>query len=410
MSERRVAITGLGVVSPVGIGAEEAWINVAAGKSGITKIEHFDTSDYTTRIAGYIPEFDPLASLDKKEARRMSRFQQMAIVAADEAVADAGLIIDDSNADRVGVIVGSGIGGLQLMEEQHMILLEKGPSRLTPFTVPMMIADLAAGHVSMRLGAKGINYCPISACATGNTAIGEAGEAIRRGTADAILAGGVDAAVTRLGVAGFAAARSLSTRNDDPEGASRPWDSGRDGFVMSEGGAIVVLEDWDTAVRRGATILAELVGYGASADAYHVTSPAPDGSGAIRSMKASLDQAGMEPSGIAYINAHGTSTGAGDLAETNAIKEVFGTDAPPVSSTKSMTGHLLGGAGALEAVLTVKAMQNGLMPPTINLEDPDPECDLDYVPNVARPAGIPAAMSNSFGFGGHNATLVFKRP
>ena len=410
MNERRVAITGLGVVSPVGIGAELAWDNVAAGKSGISLIEHFDTTDYTTRIAGYVSDFDPLTSLDKKEARRMSRFQQMAIVAADEALADSGLVIDEENEDRVGVIIGSGIGGLQLMEEQHIVLLEKGPSRMTPFTVPMMIADLAAGHVSMRLGAKGINYCPISACATGNTAIGEAGEAIRRGTADAILAGGVDAAVTRLGVAGFAAARSLSTRNDDPEAASRPWDSGRDGFVMSEGGAVLMLEDWDTALDRGATILAELVGYGASADAYHVTSPAPDGSGARRSMEASLAQAGMEPSDIAYINAHGTSTGAGDIAETRAIKAVFGKETPPVSSTKSMTGHLLGGAGALEAVLTIKAMENGLLPPTINHEDPDPECDLDYVPNVARPGDITAAMSNSFGFGGHNATLVFKRP
>jgi 3-oxoacyl-[acyl-carrier-protein] synthase II len=407
---RRVAVTGLGVVSPVGIGADSAWESIAAGKSGIAAIEHFDASEYTTRIAGYVSDFDPSVALDKKEARRMSRFQQMAIVAADEAVADSGLVIDDSNADRVGVIIGSGIGGLQLMEEQHVILLEKGPSRLTPFTVPMMIADLAAGHVSMRLGAKGINYCPISACATGNTAIGEAGEAIRRGTADAVLAGGVDAAVTRLGLAGFAAARSLSTRNDDPEAASRPWDSERDGFVMSEGGAVVMLEEWDSAVERGAPIYAELVGYGATADAYHVTSPAPDGSGAIRSMEASLDQAGMEPADIAYINAHGTSTGAGDVAETRAIKAVFGADAPPVSSTKSMTGHLLGGAGALEAVLTVKAMQNRLLPPTINLENPDPECDLDYVPNTAREAEIPAAMSNSFGFGGHNATLIFKLP
>jgi 3-oxoacyl-[acyl-carrier-protein] synthase II len=407
---RRVAVTGLGVVSPVGIGSDSAWDSVAAGTSGISAIEHFDASDYSTRIAGYIPDFDPLTALDKKEARRMSRFQQMAVVAADEAVAQASLTIDDENADRVGVIVGSGIGGLQLMEEQHVILLEKGPTRLTPFTVPMMIADLAAGHISIRLGAKGINYCPISACATGNHAIGEAGEAIRRGTADAIVAGGVDAAVTKLGLAGFCAARSLSTRNDDPEGASRPWDADRDGFVMGEGGAVVLLEEWDHAVERGADIIAELSGYGATADAHHVTAPSPDGSGAIRSMQASLEQAQLDPGDIAYINAHGTSTEVGDVAETRAIKAVFGSDAPPVSSTKSMTGHLLGGAGALEAVLTMKAMRHGVAPPTINLENQDPECDLDYVPNEARDADIGAAMSNSFGFGGHNATLIFKRP
>lgn len=407
---RRVAVTGLGVIAPIGIGADAAWESVAAGKSGISRIEHFDTEGYSSRIGGYVSEFDPLATLDKKEARRMSRFQQMAVVAADEAVAHAGLVIDDDNAERIGVIVGSGIGGLQLMEEQHIILQEKGPTRVSPFTVPMMIADLAAGHISMRLGAKGINYCPISACATGNHAIGEAGEAIRRGTADVVLAGGFDAAVTRLGMAGFCAARSLSTRNDDPKAASRPWDADRDGFVMGEGGAVLLLEEWDGAVARGATILAELVGYGASADAYHVTSPSPDGSGAIRSMKLSLAQADLSPQDVAYINAHGTSTVVGDIAETRAIKGVFGADAPPVSSTKSMTGHLLGGAGAVEAALTVMAMGTNTLPPTINHDTPDPECDLDYVPNSAREAEIPAAMSNSFGFGGHNATLVFKRP
>jgi 3-oxoacyl-[acyl-carrier-protein] synthase II len=398
------------VVAPVGIGAEKAWGAVAAGTSGITVIEHFDASEYPTRIAGYIAEFDPLTTLDKKEARRLSRFQQMAVVAADEAVAHSGLVIDDENADRVGVIVGSGIGGLELMEQQHKVLLEKGPTRLTPFTVPMMIADLAAGHISMRLGAKGINYCPISACATGNHAIGEAGEAIRRGSADVVLAGGVDAAITSLGLAGFCAARSLSTRNDDPAGASRPWDVDRDGFVMGEGGAVLVLEDWEFAAARGAEILAELVGYGATADAHHMTAPDPDGAGAIRSMHEALSQAGLDTDDIDYINAHGTSTQVGDIAETKAIKHVFGPGAPPVSSTKSMTGHLLGGAGALEAALTVKAMQDSTLPPTINHDEADPECDLDYVPNEARSASVQAAMSNSFGFGGHNATLIFKRP
>jgi 3-oxoacyl-[acyl-carrier-protein] synthase II len=406
---KRVVVTGIGVVSPVGIGADAAWESVAAGRSGISTIEHFDASEYPTRFAGYIPEFDPTVSLDKKEARRMSRFQQMSIVAADEAVADADLTIDDSNAERVGVIVGSGIGGLQLMEEQHLVLLEKGPSRMSPFTVPMMIADLAAGQISIRLGAKGINYCPISACATGNHAIGEAGEAIRRGSADVVLAGGFDAAVTRLGLAAFCAARALSTRNDDPQGASRPWDVDRDGFVMGEGGAVLVLEEYEHAVARGATIRGELVGYGATADAHHVTAPAPDGSGAIRSMHQSLEQAGMEPADVTYVNAHGTSTQVGDVAETRAIKAVFGADLPLVSSTKSMTGHLLGGAGALEAALTLMALENELLPPTINLENADPECDLDYIANEPRATATEAAMSNSFGFGGHNATLVFKR-
>jgi 3-oxoacyl-[acyl-carrier-protein] synthase II len=391
------------------LSVDAAWESVAAGKSGIHTIDHFDASEYPTRIGGYISDFDPTATLDKKEARRMSRFQQMAVVASKEAVENASLTIDDRNADRVGVVVGSGIGGLQLMEEQHIVLQEKGPTRVSPFTVPMMIADLAAGHISMQLGAKGINYCPISACATGNHAIGEAGEAIRRGAADVVLAGGFDAAVTRLGLAAFCAARSLSTRNDDPTAASRPWDADRDGFVMGEGGAVLVLEEWESALARGATVFAELVGYGATADAYHITAPAPDGSGAIRSMEASLTQAGLSPSDISYINAHGTSTEVGDVAETRAIKAVFAQNVPPVSSTKSMTGHLLGGAGALEAALTIRAMQAGLLPPTINHETPDPECDLDYVPNVAREASIAAAMSNSFGFGGHNATLIFAR-
>jgi 3-oxoacyl-[acyl-carrier-protein] synthase II len=408
---RRIAITGLGVVSPVGVGLPAMWDAVAAGRSGVRPITAFDTSEYPVRFAGTIDEFDPSAVLDVKEARRMSRFQQFAVVAADEAMRDAGLarIEDDEEAERYGVIVGSGIGGLGLMEEQTRVLIERGPSRISPTLVPGMIVDLAAGHISIRFNLRGINYAPVSACATGNHAIGEAFEIIRRGTADVIVAGGVDAGVTRLGLAGFCAARALSTRNDDPQGASRPFDSGRDGFVMGEGGGVLVLEEWEHAVARGAHIHAEVLGYGASADAYHITAPAPDGNGARRAMRNALDQAGIAPADVDYMNAHGTSTQLGDAAETGAIKKVFGADAPPVSSTKSMTGHLLGGAAALEAAICVCALETGVLPPTINYTDPDPACDLDYVPNVARVADPRIVMSNSFGFGGHNATIILGR-
>jgi len=384
------------------------WASLANGVSGISPIEHFDASEYSTRFAGYVKDFDPSDIIDRKEARRMSRFQQFAMVAADEAMRDAGLTdIDEVTSLRAGCIVGSGIGGLGTMEEQTAVLLERGPSRISPFLVPMMIVDLAAGQISIRYSLKGINYAPVSACATGSHAIGEAAEAIRRGDADIIVAGGFDAGVTPLGVAGFAAARALSTRNDDPTAASRPWDVGRDGFVIAEGGGLLVLEDWDHAVARGATIRAEVLGYGATADAYHITAPAPDGNGAIRAMKQALAQAGLEPSAIDYINAHGTSTEVGDVAETNAIKAVFGSStAPLISSTKSMMGHMLGGAGAAEAAVCVLAMENGVVPPTINLTDPDPACDLDYVPNIAREVDLKVTMSNSFGFGGHNATLI----
>lgn len=408
---RRIAVTGMGVVTPTGVGTEAMWDSLANGRSGIGPIEHFDASEYTTRFAGYVRDFDPSAVVDKKEMRRMARFQQFAMVAADEALRDAGLTaIDEELALRAGCIIGSGIGGMLTMEEQHAILLDRGPGRVSPFIVPMMIVDLAAGQVSIRWNLKGINYAPVSACATGSHAIGEAGEVIRRGDADVIVCGGFDAGVTPLGVAGFGAARALSTRNDDPQGASRPWDSGRDGFVIAEGGGVVVLEEWDHAVARGAHIRAELIGYGATADAYHITSPAPDGNGAIRAMKQALAQADIEPAAVDYINAHGTSTDAGDLAETNAIKNVFGADVPLVSSTKSMMGHMLGGAGAAEAAVCILAMENRLVPPTINLTDPDPACDLDYVPNVARQADLKVTLSNSFGFGGHNATLIFARP
>lgn len=407
---RRVAVTGMGCVTCVGVGAPVMWDALVGGRSGIAPIEHFDAQAYPTRFAGYVSGFDPSSAIDSKEARRMSRFQQFAMVAAAEAMSDAGLdSIPEELAPRAGVIVGSGIGGLGTMEEQTAILAERGPGRISPFLVPMMIVDLAAGHISIKYGLKGINYAPVSACATGNHALGEAFEAIRRGSADVIIAGGFDAGVTPLGVAGFCAARALSTRNDDPTAASRPWTASRDGFVISEGGALLVLEEFEHARARGATIHAELVGYGATADAYHVTSPAPDGSGARRSMESALTQADLVAGDIGYINAHGTSTPVGDLAETNAIKSVFGSDAPPVSSTKSMTGHMLGGAGAVEAAVCVLAMRDGVLPPTINLTDPDPQCDLDYVPLSARHMSVNACMSNSFGFGGHNATLVFAR-
>jgi 3-oxoacyl-[acyl-carrier-protein] synthase II len=400
----------MGVISALGVGVEATWSGLTAGRSGARPITHFDATEYTTRFAATLPEWDPSPWIDGKEARRMSRFQQFAVVAADEALAQSGLVIDDANAERVGVIVGSGIGGLDAMETAHSVLLERGPSRVTPFLVPMMIVDLAAGLISIRTGARGINYAPVSACATGNHAIGEAAEAIRRRDADAVIAGGFDCGVTPLGLAGFAAARALSSRNDDPEGASRPFDAGRDGFVIGEGGGILVLEEWESAVARGAEILAELSGYGATADAYHITAPAPDGNGARRAMNLALRQAGLNTDGIDYINPHGTSTPLGDIAETGAIKAVFGADAPPVSSTKSMTGHTLGGAGALEAVVCIQTIQTGVLPPTINLTEPDPQCDLDYVANVARESAVRAALSNSFGFGGHNACLLFTAP
>lgn len=406
---RRVVVTGMGAVSPVGLGVAEAWDSISSGRSGIGEVTLFDASEYSTRFGGCVDDWDPLPWIDAKEARRMARFQQFAVAAAQMAMDDSGLVIDESNAERVGVIVGSGIGGLHAMEEQKQILLEKGPGRVSPFLVPMMIVDLAAGHISIRFGAKGINYAPVSACATGNHSIGEAGEAIRRGDADVVIAGGFDCGITPLGLAGFCAARSLSTRNDDPAGASRPFDADRDGFVMGEGGAILVLEELEYARARGAHIYAELTGYGASADAYHLTAPAPDGNGARRAMIAALGRAHLNASDIGYINAHGTSTELGDAAETGAIKAVFGADVPPVSSTKSMTGHLLGGAAALEAVFCVQAIVTDTLPPTINYTTPDPACDLDYVPNVAREARVNAVLSNSFGFGGHNASVIFSR-
>ena len=411
MMPTRVAVTGLGAVTPCGIGMARTWEGLVAGRSGIATLTHLDASAYSTRFGGYAHDFVATNWLDAKEARRMSRFIQMAVVAADEAVAQAGLDIhNDPDADRIGVIVGSGIGGLLLMEEQHTVLKERGPDRMSPFLIAMMIIDEAAGNISIRLGARGINYAPVSACATGSHAVGEAAEAIRRGQAVAVIAGGFDAGITPLGLGGFCAARALSTRNDDPAGASRPFDLARDGFVMAEGGAVLVLEEWERARARGATILAEVVGYGATADAYHITAPAPSGDGARRAMEEAVSRSGLPKSAVGYINAHGTSTQPGDAAESEAIRNVFGEDVPFVSSTKSMTGHMLGGAGALEAAVCVMALDTGILPPTINLTDPDPACDLPHVANVAREARIEAAMSNSFGFGGHNAALVVAAP
>jgi 3-oxoacyl-[acyl-carrier-protein] synthase II len=407
---KRVAITGIGVVSPVGVGVGTFWDSLTTGASNFGPITTFDVSEYPVRFASAVGSFDPSSSLDAREARRMARFQQFAVVAADEAMADAGLArMEGEESERAGVIVGSGIGGLLMMEEQHRILLERGPSRVSPFLVAGMIVDLAAGHISIRYNLRGVNFAVVSACATGNHAIGEAFEVIRRGSADVVLAGGVDAGITPIGLAGFCAARALSTRNDDPRTASRPFDAGRDGFVVGEGGGVLVLEDWDHAVARGADIRAEVLGYGATADAYHMTAPAPDGNGAERAMVLSIDQAGVDPGAVGYVNAHGTSTELGDAAESAAIRRVFGQAAPPVSSTKSMTGHLLGGAAAIEAIACVRALETGVLPPTINYTEPDPSCDLDYVPNVARRTDPTIVMSNSFGFGGHNASIVFGR-
>jgi 3-oxoacyl-[acyl-carrier-protein] synthase II len=406
---RSVVVTGIGVVSPIGIGKDQFAASLAEGRSGIRPITHFDASEFTTRFSAYIDDFDPSAfSIPRKPVgwrvsssspswrpKRLSPTLRWTF--------------DEDEADRIGVIVGSGIGGLQVMEDQFERLTEGGMRKVSPFLVPMMIVDLAAGLISIRHGAKGINYAPVSACATGSHAIGEGAEAIRRGQADVIIAGGVDAAITPLGMAGFAAARALSTRNDEPERASRPFDSGRDGFVMGEGCGILVLEERERALARGARIYGQVVGYGATGDAYHITAPEPSGDGAVRAMRHALEQSGLAVGDIGYINAHGTSTPQGDAIETRAVKTVFGKAAPPVSSTKSMTGHLLGGAGAVEAVVCALVLERDLLPPTINLDDPDPECDLDYVANTARPARVDAVMSNSFGFGGHNATLIISR-
>ena len=407
----KVVVTGLGAVTPVGLGVPAYWKGLVEGKSGIGEVTRVDASRLPSRIAGELEGFDPLNYMDRKEARRADPFTHYAVAAAAEAVEQSGLDTTEENGNRVGVIIGSGIGGIQTLEKQHKILLEKGPGRISPFFVPMMIVDMAAGIVSMKFGARGANFATVSACASGAHAIGEAFRRVKSGELDAALAGGCEASITELCLAGFCAEKALSTRNDDPAGASRPFDAGRDGFVMGEGGGVVVLESESHALARGAEIFAELSGYGATADAHHLTAPAPEGEGGARGMKLALKEAGLEPEEVDYINAHGTSTLLNDKYETRAVRSVFGEHAERlmVSSTKSMTGHLLGAAGAIEMVATVLAVREDTAPPTINYRNPDPECDLDYVPNKARRSTIRAALSNSLGFGGHNVTLAVRK-
>jgi 3-oxoacyl-[acyl-carrier-protein] synthase II len=406
-----VVITGAGVISPIGNDVTTFWNNLLAGKSGIGRVTSFDVSDYPTQIAGEVKDFNAEAFMDKKEIKRTDRFVQFAVAAAKMAVQDAGLEIGEHNAHRVGVYIGSGIGGLATWEEQHTALMEKGPRRVSPFFIPMMIANMATGQVSIELGAKGPASSAITACATSTNTIGDAFKLVQYGKADVMVTGGAEATIRPLAFAGFCSAKAMSTRNEEPEKASRPFDRDRDGFVMGEGAGVVVLEELEHAKRRGAPIIAEVIGYGMSADAYHITAPSPGGEGAARCMQDALDDAGIAPTQVGYINAHGTSTPAGDIAETMAIKTVFGEHAYrlAVSSTKSMTGHLLGATGGIEAIATALALREQILPPTINLENPDPECDLDYVPNEARRADIEVALSNTFGFGGHNATIVLKR-
>ena len=397
-------------MSPIGNDTRQFWDHLLAGCSGAGPITRFDTTQYDTRFACEVKNFSTEGVIDRKMVKRMDRFVQYAVVAAHQAVQEAGLDLNTIDLRRAGVIIGSGIGGMETFEQQHSALVDKGPRRVSPFFIPMMIVDMAAGQVSIQLGFKGPNFATVSACASGAHAIGEALRLIRAGDADLILAGGSEATITRMAMAGFGSARALSTRNDDPQRASRPFDKDRDGFVIGEGAAVLVLEREDHARRRGATPLCELAGYGASADAYHMTAPCVDGEGAARAMQRALDDADLSPQDISYINAHGTSTPAGDPAEVSAIKTVFGEHAKTlsVSSTKSMTGHLLGAAGGLEAAATALTLARGIVPPTINLENPDPTCDLDFVPNQARTQTVKAALSNSFGFGGHNVTLAVR--
>ena len=407
--QRRVVVTGLGLICAVGNTTQETWTNLLAGKSGVTRITHFDTSQHSCQIAAEVKNFDPLQFIEKKEIKKMGRFIHFALAASEEAMKSSGLKIDDSNSERVGVHIGSGIGGFDVIEREHTNLMQGGPRKISPFFIPASIVNLAAGHVSMRFGAKGPNEATATACTTSAHSIGDAFKIIQRCDADVMIAGGTEAAITPMGVGGFAAMRALSTRNDAPEKASRPWDKDRDGFVVGEGAGIVILEELEFAKARGANILAEIVGYGMSGDAYHITSPAPEHEGAYRVMLNAMRDAKIQPSDIGYVNAHGTSTDIGDKLETVAIKRVFTGKVPPVSSTKSMTGHLLGGAGGLEAGISVLALRDQIVPPTINYETPDPECDLDYVPNHARKVQMDYALSNSFGFGGTNGCLVFKR-
>ncbi len=407
---RRVVVTGQGLVTPLGVGVEQTWKALCNGQSGIGRITRFDPAGYPSQIAGEVKGFDPAQFIEKKDIKKMDTFIQYAVGASRMAADDAGLKVTKDDADRVGVYIGAGIGGLPAIEHYHKVLQEKGPARVSPFFIPMVIINLASGQVAIRLGARGPNSCAVTACATGNHCIGDALRIIQRGEADAMLAGGTESTITPLTVAGFSSARALSTRNDDPAHASRPFDRDRDGFVLGEGAGVLVLEEFERARRRGARIYCEVVGYAMTSDAYHITAPPDDGEGAIRCMELAIQDAGVSKDDIGYINAHATSTFA-DKVETEAIKRVFGERAYriPVSSTKSMTGHLLGAAGGVEAAFCVLAIHDGLVPPTTNLEHPDPECDLDYVPGQARSATVRVAMSNSFGFGGVNACLLFKR-
>lgn len=408
---RRVVVTGIGIVSPLGTGIEKNWQALTEGRSGIDRITRFDAADLPTQIAGEVRDFNAEDYIEKKEIKKMDLFIQYALGAADMAIQDSGFKITEENAERVGVLVGAGLGGLPTIEKYHSAMLEGGYRKITPFFIPMLIINLAPGHISIRYGAKGPNLSSVSACATGTHSIGDAYHMIARGDADAMFAGGSESTITPLGIAGFNVMKALSTRNDDPAAASRPFEKSRDGFIMAEGAGIVILEEYESAKKRGAKIYGEVCGYGLTGDAYHLTAPAPEGEGAVRCMRMAMRGAGVNPEDIDYINAHGTSTPFNDLYETLAIKSVLGPHAEKVmvSSTKSMTGHALGAAGGLEAVFTLLAMNRGVAPPTINYQEPDPQCDLDYVPNTARQAQIRVAMSNSFGFGGTNATLLFKK-
>jgi 3-oxoacyl-[acyl-carrier-protein] synthase II len=411
MDKNRVVVTGVGMITPLGLGVEESWNNLIAGRSGIRRITQFDSSKFSTQIAGEVVGFNPEDYIELKEIKKMDRFIHLAIAAAKKAIDDSGLKITNNNAERVGVIVGSGIGGLGTIERYHSVILEKGPKRITPFFIPMLIINLAAGQISIKFGAKGPNSAIATACATGSHSIGDALKIIQSGEADVMIAGGTESVITPLGIGGFNAMKALSTRNDEPEKASRPFDIDRDGFVMGEGAGIVILERLESALDRGAKVYAEIVGYGMTADAYHITAPAPNGEGAARCMAMALRNGGINPSEVDYINAHGTSTKYGDELESYAIKTVFGEHAykVAVSSTKSMTGHLLGAAGGVEAIISVLSIYNDIVPPTINLDNPDPECDLDYVPYKSRRMTVNYALSNSFGFGGTNACLLFKK-
>lgn len=408
--KKRVVVTGLGVVSPVGTGVEKFWKALLSGTSGIKSITRFDASELTTRIAGEVKDFNPHDYLEKKEARRMDRYTHFGIAAAKMALEDAAIDMEKVNKSRVGVLIGSGVGGIETVEEQARVLINKGPGRISPFFVPMMIANILGAHVAISYGFQGPNTSTVTACASSNNAIGEAYRLVAYGQSDVMVTGGAEAPIIPLAMAGFCSMRALSTRNDEPERASRPFDAERDGFVMGEGSGVMVIESLEHAQKRGAKIYAELTGYGVTCDAYHITQPEPEGVGAARSMQMALDDAGIKPEEVQYINAHGTSTPLGDIGETKAIKKVFGDHAYKVaiSSTKSMTGHLLGAAGGIEGIACVLAIRDGIVPPTINYENPDPQCDLNYVPNEAQRIVVKAALSNSFGFGGHNGTILFE--